>query len=338
MNYEVLLPDFVLRAGIRWMLGHKLRLESAGGLEAVTARRAAYAESLRQSPVAILTTRANEQHYELPPEFFQAVLGKHRKYSSGFWPAGTLTLDHAEEAMLALYAERAGLQNGQSVLDLGCGWGSFSLWAAQNFPASKITGVSNSAPQRLFIEEEARRRGLANVRILTADMNHFEAPETYDRIVSVEMLEHMKNYERLFQKIAGWLKPDGKFFVHIFAHKDFAYAFEDKGRGSWMARHFFSGGQMPARDLFLFFQQDLQVRQIWAVNGRHYQKTCEAWLAKMDAQKTQIMGLFSNVYGKGQARLWWARWRIFFMACAELFGFKRGEEWFVGHYLFEKRR
>ncbi len=331
-----MIPDFLIRCGIRAMLANKLRLEAAGGLEGRAQRLAAYLETLRQSPIAAVVEKANEQHYEVPPEFFQRVLGKRLKYSSGLWPEGVRTLDESEEAMLALYAQRAGLQDGQQVLDLGCGWGSFSLWAAERFPAARITGVSNSNPQRLFIEEEARQRGLKNLKIITADMNHFNAAETFDRIVSVEMLEHMKNYERLFEKIAGWLKPEGKFFVHIFAHREFAYPFVDQGRGSWMARHFFSGGQMPSKDLFLFFQRHLRLHSFWAVNGRHYQRTCEAWLQKMDAARADILPLFKTTYGAKAAQMW-GYWRIFFMACSELFGFKKGNEWFVAHYLFENQ-
>ncbi len=355
MNFENLLeknliPDFLIRFGIRRMLAHKLRLESAGGPEAQKKRFDAYVQELRQSPIAVETAKANEQHYELPPAFFRTVLGKNLKYSSGYWSENSVVaihelplrnkfsfdLDASEDAMLELYAVRAGLQDGQSVLDLGCGWGSFSLWAAQKFPHSRITGVSNSNPQRLYIESEAQRRGLSNVRIVTADMNTFDTPGRFDRIVSVEMLEHMKNYGKLFKKIASWMNPEALFFVHIFAHRQFAYPFVDQGSGSWMARYFFSGGQMPSRDLFLAFQDDLQVTAQWTVNGTHYQKTCEAWLQKMDAARTDILALFRETYGTRRALRWWVYWRVFFMACAELFGYRGGSEWDVEHYLFKK--
>lgn len=348
MNFEFLLernliPDFLIRIGIRRMLTNKLRQQSAGGSGEVQKRFQAYLSEIHQSPVAILTDKANEQHYELPPAFFRTVLGKHLKYSSGYWAHGDSpfqkqgqSLDSAEEAMLELYAERASLTDGQAVLDLGCGWGSFSLWAAKKFPNSRITGVSNSTPQRLFIENEAALRKISNLRVVTADMNHFDMPDRFDRIISVEMLEHMRNYGPLFKKISSWMKPEALFFVHIFAHREFAYPFVDEGSGSWMARYFFSGGQMPSRHLFSFFQDDLKLSRQWTVNGRHYQKTCEAWLKKMDASKKNILPLFEETYGKRHALRWWVYWRVFFMACAELFGFKGGTEWDVEHYLFKK--
>jgi len=350
MNYELLLdknliPDFLIRFGIRRMLANKLRLESAGGPQEIEKRFLAYLAELRQSPIAIDTDKANEQHYELPPTFFRTVLGRHLKYSSGYWPdlkaglppRGQAAFDASEEAMLELYRERAGLADGQTVLDLGCGWGSFSLWAAQKFPQSQFLGVSNSAPQRLFIESEAKLRGLRNLRIITADMNTFDTQERFDRIVSVEMLEHMRNYGPLFKKISNWMKPDARFFVHIFAHRDLAYPFIDQGAGSWMARYFFSGGQMPSRNLFSFFQDDLKLSSQWTVSGKHYQKTCEAWLKKMDAAQEHIMPLFEETYGRRNALRWWVYWRVFFMACAELFGFRGGTEWAVEHYLFTKK-
>lgn len=339
MNFEKLLekniiPDFLIRFGIRRMLANKLRLERGRAGED---KKKAYAAELLRSPIAVETEKANEQHYELPPAFFKTVLGPCLKYSSGYWPQASTTFEESETAMLELYAERAQLRDGQAVLDLGCGWGSFSLWAAARFPNSRITGVSNSTPQRLFIEYEAEQRGLSNLRIVTADMNTFELEERFDRIVSVEMLEHMKNYGLLFKKIASWMKPEALFFVHIFAHRELAYPFVDEGSGSWMARYFFSGGQMPSRDLFSFFQDDLHLQQQWTVNGKHYQKTSEAWLKKMDAAREQIMPVFRDVYGKHRALRWWVYWRVFFMACAELFGYSGGEEWDVEHYLFQKR-
>ena len=329
------------------MLTNKLRLETKGGPQAMQQRLQAYLEELRKSPIAVLTDKANEQHYELPPSFFRTVLGKHLKYSSGYWAnlrdsprlrkgLSLKELDQSEEDMLKLYAERANLVDGQAVLDMGCGWGSFSLWAAKQFPKSQIVAVSNSTPQRLFIESEAGLRGLKNLRVLTADMNSFDTSERFDRIVSVEMLEHMKNYGPLFKKISTWLKPDALFFVHIFAHRELAYPFVDQGAGSWMARYFFSGGQMPSRNLFSFFQEDLKLNQHWTVNGKHYQKTCEAWLKKMDASKEHILPLFEETYGRRHALRWWVYWRVFFMACAELFGFRGGTEWDVEHYLFKK--
>lgn len=331
-----LVPDFVIRRAIRAQLEEKLGTESRGGPEEVSERLMTYAAELRQSPIAIETRAANEQHYEVPAAFFEKVLGKRLKYSSGFWPQGVSSLDESEEAMLDLYVKRARLENGQDILDLGCGWGSLSLYLAERFPASRVLGVSNSATQRVFILERAAAKGLQNLQILTNDMNQFDTDWRFDRILSIEMFEHMRNYEKLFERVGSWLKPDGLLFVHVFAHRDFAYFFDAAGTQSWMARYFFTGGQMPSEDLFLFFQKDLRVLSRWRVSGVHYQKTCEAWLKNMDAARASLDPLFQKTYGK-DARKWRVYWRVFFMACAELFGYENGEEWFVSHYLFAKQ-
>lgn len=341
MSFETLidkglLPDWLLRIGIRAQLANKIRMEGAGGPEAVQTRLSAFVAELSQSPVALHTEAANEQHYEVPAVFFERVLGKRLKYSSGYWPEGVSTLDQSEEAMLALYCERARLKDGQSILELGCGWGSLSLYLAEKFPNASITGVSNSHSQREFIEEQARKRGFRNLRIRTADMNQFEPEETFDRIVSIEMFEHMRNYPLLLERISGWLKPDGLLFVHIFCHREFAYPFAAENSGSWMARYFFTGGQMPSQDLLLYFQKNLRIAGKWRVDGRHYQKTCEAWLRNMDRARAEIDPVFKKIYGEGADR-WRVYWRIFFMACAELFGYRGGSEWFVAHYLFERQ-
>jgi cyclopropane-fatty-acyl-phospholipid synthase len=261
------------------------------------------------------------------------------KYSSGYWPREDTTFAESEEAMLALSCERAQLANGQDVLELGCGWGSLTLWMAEKYPNSRITGVSNSSTQKAHIDAEAARRGFKNVRIVTADMNEFEAGDTaFDRVVSVEMFEHMKNYQLLMAKVARWLRPGGKLFIHIFTHREFAYHFEGKDPSDWITRYFFEGGTMPSDDLLLYFQDDLAIRGHWRVCGTHYQRTSEAWLEKMDANEAVITPILEQTYGKENTAKWRAYWRVFFMSCAELWGYSGGNEWLVSHYLFEKKR
>jgi cyclopropane-fatty-acyl-phospholipid synthase len=238
----------------------------------------------------------------------------------------------AEEAMLDLTCRRAQLEDGMRVLDLGCGWGSLSLWIAERYPQARVVSISNSKLQREFIAARAAQRGLHDrVEVITADMNRFEAPGRFDRVMSVEMFEHMRNWEVLLSRIASWLEPGGRAFVHHFAHREAGYPYEDRGDGDWMARHFFSGGQMPAHDQLLHFQRDLEVDDLWSVDGTHYQKTSDAWLAKLDAHRRQATAALARTYGADAAPLWLRRWRIFFMACAELFGLEGGNEWWVTH-------
>ena len=325
-----LLPDALIRFGIRRLLAQRLREET--GYD-----RARYIADLRTRPLAEETRAANEQHYEVPTRFYQYCLGKRLKYSGCLYPTGRETLDEAEELMLALYVERARIADGQEILELGCGWGSLSLYLAEKFPGARITGVSNSATQREHIEAEARRRGLTNLTILTRDMNTFEAPAgRFDRVVSVEMFEHMKNYQRLLANVARWLKPDGLLFVHIFTHSTLSYHFVARDASDWMSRYFFTGGQMPAHDLLMGFQDDLKLEQDWKVDGTHYQRTAEDWLRNMDAHRAEIMPILAQTYGAGNAVKWWSYWRVFYLACAELWGYRGGREWLVSHYLFRR--
>jgi cyclopropane-fatty-acyl-phospholipid synthase len=297
-----------------------------------------FVETLRASPVAIETRAANEQHYELPCEFFELVLGRHLKYSSCYFDPGVTSLDEAEARMLALTCERARLADGDRILELGCGWGSLTLWMAERYPNARITAVSNSRTQKQFIDARAAERGLRNVEVLTRDANvlDFPADRRFDRAVSVEMFEHMRNYQTLLGRIAGWLRPGGTLFVHIFTNVRYAYPFEVRDESDWMARYFFTGGIMPSDHLLTYFQRDLRLTEHWRVSGTHYQKTAEAWLANMDHERARVLQVLAATYGAAEARRWWVYWRVFFMSCAELFGHDAGREWLVSHYLFER--
>lgn len=331
-----LLPDRLVRYGIRHLLRERLSEMHSGDAAQAATLTQAFLREMRTAALAPLPQKANEQHYEVPAEFFGRVLGPHRKYSSGYWPDGVHTLADAEAQALQLTCEHASLQDGQRILELGCGWGSLTLWMAEHYPHSHITALSNSQSQRGYIEEQARQRGLGNVQVITCDFNQFDTEDRFDRIVSVEMFEHLRNWPRAFAHVARWLVSDGLFFMHVFAHREAPYPFEARDESDWMSQHFFSGGMMPSDDLALHCQQDLALRDRWRWDGTHYQRTAHAWLLRMDAERDALRPLFESTYG-AQADLWWQRWRLFFLSVAELFGFNDGQQWWVSHYLFGKR-
>ena len=331
-----LVPDSVIRAGIRRLLERKLREIHSSDVEKAAIIKNRFVQMMGESPIALVPHLANEQHYEVPAAFFSEVLGRHRKYSSCYWPKGVEDLEAAEEAALQVTVERAGIEDGMKVLDLGCGWGSLSLWIAEHFPNASVTSVSNSQSQRDYIMSAAENRGLDNVEVHVCDMNDFDAPGTYDRVVSVEMFEHMRNYPELFRRISNWLQPDGRFFMHIFCHRTTPYEYIDKGPADWMSRHFFSGGIMPSADLPMRIGGDLTVEKHWQWNGDHYARTLRAWLQRMDSRRNAVMPILEETYGSDQADRWRMRWRIFFMACEELFAYNGGNEWYVSHYLLKR--
>lgn len=329
-------PDSVLRAGIRKLCRDRLDNEHISDCEKAAKRYQELLQQLKQSPIAIDTDKANEQHYELPSEFFKVALGKNLKYSSCFYETGNENLTQAENAALQISCERAQLQDGMHILELGCGWGSLTMWMAKHYPNAKITAVSNSNSQREYINGQLEARGLDNVTVVTCDVNELKLDaEQFDRVVSIEMFEHVRNYEQLFANITQWLKPDGKLWCHVFCHRYLMYPFEEQNSRDWMSKYFFTGGIMPAYDTFLSFQDGLKLENRWLWSGTHYEKTANHWLENMDKNKKALWGTFKKTYGS-DAQVWWQRWRLFFMACAELFGLEDGNQWGVGHYLFEK--
>lgn len=327
--FERYTPDWLVRVGIRALLRRRLVAETA------KSGASDFTRSLSEGPLALQTGLSKEQHYEVPTEFFRLALGPHLKYSSCLWSESTKDLGEAEAEMLRISCERAELRDGMEILELGCGWGSLTLWMAAKFPNSVITAVSHSRTQREYINAQCEKRKLTNVSVITCDMNDFTIERRFDRVVSIEMFEHMRNYRLLMERVASWLKPDGKLFVHIFCHKTFTYPFEREGAANWMGRYFFSGGMMPGYDLLPSFNQHLQLLDRWKVNGTHYANTARAWTENLDRRRAEILALFAQCYGD-KKELWCARWRIFFVACDELFRYADGNEWFVGHYLFKR--
>ena len=333
------LPDSTVRYGIRRLCKKRLKDEFIDHPEYQQDRYQKLIEELRTSPIAIETEAANTQHYEVATDFYLASLGKRLKYSCAYYPDTNTTLDQAEEEMLALYSKRAELDNDQRILELGCGWGSLTLWMAEKYPRSKITAISNSSTQKSYIDHLCRESGFDNVTVITADVNNLELESAqFDRVISIEMFEHMRNYRQLFERISNWLTSDGKLFIHIFAHRNVMYPFDVKSEQDWMSKYFFTGGLMPSIDTLLHFQEQLKIESRWLINGQHYQKTCNHWLEKTDKNKERIIDAFKENYTEKEAKLWFHRWRIFYMSCAELFGLDNGRQWLVAHYLFSNSR
>jgi cyclopropane-fatty-acyl-phospholipid synthase len=329
-----LIPDVAIRYGIRNLLKQRIKDDIAKDENEIKTMTDKFLEKSKTYPIAVNTVDANEQHYEVPTDFYQYVLGAYKKYSCGHWDKAT-NLDEAEKEMLEITMQRAELTDGIDILELGCGWGSLTLSMAAKFPNARITAVSNSNTQREHILSVCQERGYNNVNIITCDINEFDIDKQFDRIVSVEMFEHMRNYEKLLGKVRSFLKDDGKLFVHIFVHKTTPYHFDVKDDSDWMSKYFFTGGTMPSDKLFYHYDNLFKVVKHYKVNGVHYSKTAEAWLDKADENKKEIMDLFKRHYGK-DAKKWYEYWRIFFMACSELWKFDNGNEWFVSHYLMEK--
>jgi cyclopropane-fatty-acyl-phospholipid synthase len=328
-----LLPDPLLRAGSSLATRRRLRHEQRGGLAAQGERYEAFVAAMQSGPIAELPGKANEQHYELPAEFFELFLGPRLKYSSGYWPTGVDDLAASEEAMLALTCERAGIEDGMSVLDLGCGWGSLSLWLCERFPQLRVLAVSNSAPQRAWIEAQRERRGLHHLEVVTADVNELALTQRFDRVVSVEMFEHMRNWELLLARIACWLEDDGRLFVHVFSHRSLAYTFE----GTWAAERFFTAGRMPSHELILRFQHDLEVRSSWALDGTHYARTLAAWLERLDSGAERAQALLAEGLGAKHAHRALATWRLFLISTERMWGWQHGSQWMVSHHLLAPR-
>ena len=329
------IPDMFIRMGIRHLLGKRIEDLISDDQQLNVTNKDKFIKDMDTSPIALVPDLANEQHYEIPAEFYDLCLGNNKKYSSCFWEKNTNNLDEAEDVSLKLTAEHANLKDGLDILELGCGWGSLSLWMASRFPKASITSVSNSSSQKAYIDKEAKKRDISNLKVITCDMNDFSTKKKYDRVVSVEMIEHMRNNRMLFSNIKSWLKPGGNFMMHIFVHKSQPYLFEVKDDDDWMSKYFFSGGMMPSDDLPSFFQDNLTLKNKWQWSGEHYEKTANAWLENMDKNHAKALTVLEKIYGKADSVKWFNRWRIFFMACAELWGYKGGQEWFVSHYLFE---
>ena len=331
------MPDLLLRRAIRRQCErHASRLADLSEAE-VASERSGFRDEARRGPIALVPEMANAQHYEVPAEFFAQVLGTHRKYSACFWAPDVRDLDEAEGASLRITCERADLRDGMRILELGCGWGSLSLWMASQYPKSRIVSISNSAAQRAYIVAEARRRGQGNLEIRTLDMNAFEPFDTFDRVVSVEMFEHMRNWEALLGRIEKCLAPEGRVFLHVFCHRFATYPYVTDGPEDWLGRHFFTGGMMPSRDYLRHLDIPLEVEAEWIWSGDHYRRTAEAWVANLDRHRAEVLRILADTYGPAEARRWYGRWRIFFLACAEMFGLRAGNEWLVVHHRLQRR-
>lgn len=330
-------PNWLIRFGIRRLLRRRLRQLATENRQGIDRERDAFVAQLRTSPLAVSTDAANIQHYEVPAEFFERALGPRLKYSACYFATPAASLVEAEVAMLRKTVERAEIKDGMRVLELGCGWGSFTLWLAENMRGCTILGVTNSRSQREYIQRRANQRGLTNVSVEQADMREFNTEQRFDRVVSIEMFEHMRNYELLLRRVASWLALNGKLFVHIFCHRQMSYLFEADGAANWMGRNFFTGGMMPAVNLLREFSSDLTIERQWSESGVHYQRTCEAWLENLDRHRAAVTERFAQDCPAREARRRVQQWRMFFMACAELFGYHGGDEWFVAHYLLSPR-
>jgi cyclopropane-fatty-acyl-phospholipid synthase len=330
-----MIPDFLIRLGIKNLLKERIRDDIGFTCKEQENKRQAFIQKIAQAPIAIETDKANDQHYRVPPQFFMKALGKNLKYSCCHWDKAN-NLDEAEDEMLALTLERAEIKDGMDILELGCGWGAITLAMAKKFPNAKIVAVSNSPDQREFILNIAKERGHKNIEVITQNVAELSLERTFDRVISIEMFEHMRNYTLLLKNISNWLKPEGKLFVHIFVHKDVPYFFDGQSEGDWMSKYFFSGGIMPSEHLLYYFQEHLKVERHWRVDGTHYAKTARGWLDNMDKNKSEITKVFNEHYGEKETTKWINYWRVFFMACEELWNYKQGSEWFVGHYLLKK--
>jgi cyclopropane-fatty-acyl-phospholipid synthase len=324
---RVPLPDLVIRAAVQRLCSRTATRLASGNAES----DAFFADEMAARGIAEHTEEANAQHYEVPAAFFAQVLGPNRKYSSCFYKEPKSTLQEAEEEALRQTVDHAELADGQSILELGCGWGSLSLWMARQFPHSQVMAVSNSRTQREYIEHEAAARGLTNLRVVTADMNEFDPQRQFDRIVSVEMFEHIMNWRELLRRVRSWLNPDGRFFMHVFTHRAGAYLFDRTDRDDWIARHFFTGGVMPSHHLIRQYQDLFEVEKEWRWSGTHYQRTALDWLGNFDSRRDEIEAVLRDVYGSDTS-LWIRRWRWFFLATSGLFGHAAGSEWGVSHY------
>eukprot|EP00252_Welwitschia_mirabilis_P027044 TRINITY_DN9122_c0_g1_i1.p1 TRINITY_DN9122_c0_g1~~TRINITY_DN9122_c0_g1_i1.p1 ORF type:complete len:363 (+),score=54.92 TRINITY_DN9122_c0_g1_i1:167-1255(+) len=331
------IPDFLIRRLTRLLLAARLKecLQPTADLQ--LSQLMTFVQALKQMPIAVSTEAAKVQHYELPTSFFKLVLGQRLKYSSAYFSSHVTTLEEAEEAMLALYCERAEVKDGLTILDLGCGWGSLILYIAEKYPKCEVTGVCNSLTQMKFIEEQCSERGLSNIKIYANDVCNIELKTTFDRVLSIEMFEHMKNYGNLLEKISQWMNNESLLFVHHFCHKSFAYHFEDTGEDDWITRYFFTGGTMPSSNLLLYFQDNVSIVNHWLINGKHYAQTSEEWLKRMDKNLSSILPIFNDTYGENECKKWLGYWRTFFISVAELFSYNDGEEWMITHLLFRKR-